>query len=169
MGPGGCEAPAGIYFEADAVRIVRGHETADLLKEPVYTLRPEGEGLAISIRYTTRDGLLGPRETGEVALFRDGEGWLNVQAHRVADGRRGYARVRTPEADPLTTLMRTRRCGEGSWIGDLRGRGPAAIAENKGAATDELGGAGAGTEGGGTPPAAGAQLRGRAAVLQDAS
>ncbi len=172
QGPGGCEAQAGIVFAADAVRISASGASEVLFADPLYMGAPDGEGLAITIRYTARRGLLGPRQTGELALYRDGEGWLRLIAHRTADGRQGYARMRAPDADPLASLFRTQRCGADAWIGGLRGRPDARpVAENKGAAGREPGGAVAGTGGGeaSPPPAVGAQLRGRAAVLQEAS
>jgi hypothetical protein len=171
MGPGGCAAPAGLTFEADAIRIANGPDRRVLFADPRYSVRPDGDGLAVTIRYTARRGLFGPQQTGELALYRDSEGWLSLRAHRTSDGRRGFARMRLLEADPMAGLLRTRQCDSAGSIGGLRGRPVDRVAEHKGAAGPEPGGAVAGTGGGGVspPPAVGTQLRGRAAVLQDAS
>lgn len=169
-GEGGCQTETGVVFGGDAVRFVAGEASEVVLRDPRYTVAAVGEELHVTIRYALAPGLLGPRQAAEVDLVRGSDGWLAVTAHRTADGRRGYARVRSPEADPLYALLQTRRCGAGAWIADLRGRPEDGAQES--AVRGEPDGAGAGTESGEgrpSPQAVVDQLRGRAAELQDSS
>jgi hypothetical protein len=170
-GPGGCEAQAGIRFEADAVRMVAGSHSEVLLRHPRYTVRTSGDTLRITIHYALSPEGLIPNRQSELSLERGADGWLRMTSHRTADGREGFARARVPEADPLSGLLRTQRCGAEAWINDLRGRPPEPTAQQKSTARPGPGGAGAGTENGGAQPplVTEDQLRGRAAVLQDAT
>jgi hypothetical protein len=169
-GEGGCQIETGVVFERDAVRFVAGGASEVVLRDPEYTVAAVGEDLHVTIRYALAPGLFGPQQAAEVDLVRRSDGWLAVTAHRTADGRRGYARLRSPEADPLYALLHTRRCGSGAWIEDLRGRPGGGAQES--AVGGEPDGAGAGTESGAgrpSPQAVVDQLRGRAAELQDSS
>jgi len=121
-GEGGCQSGTGLVFERDAVLFVAGETSDVLLRDPRYSVSPDGEVLRVAIRYALVPGLFGPRQAGEVDLIRRSDGWLAVTAHRPADGRSGYARLRSPDADPLYAFMHTKRCGPGAWITDLRGR-----------------------------------------------
>ena len=174
-GEGGCQTQTGFLFERDAVRFVAGEASEVVLRDPYYTVAADGDVLHITIRYALAPGLFGPQQAAEVDLTRGPDGWLAVTAHRTADGRRGYARLRSPDADPLYALLHTKRCGEGAWIEDLRGRPSSedsASRAQENAVGREPDGEGAGTESGGgrpTPQAAVDQLRGRAAELQDSS